>query len=542
MKPLVHALQAIFGTMLILGCASPGDMKPEIKPVFAMQHGGAQAEGYFQLARHYQSNGRTKDAEAAYRKALALDDRLAEAHSALGAIYALNRSFAQAMAELNAAVSLDPSAPHFRNNLGYAYYLQGKSAEAVANFEAAAALDPANARTWNNLGLALTQLGRGEQAERAFARATALASAASAPATVPSQVPAPMLAGAEAKGAVAAAALTETREQTRIVKGDVFAPIGGDDAAAFAPLASMPTQSTRSTVEVFTQVPESLVALEQLRPVAVSHVPILRLLDPVELRASAELVTALANPVTASAMESLLEPISAPSAPLKAVTAFEAAIEPLQSVGWQMLASVESVPMPSLRVDDAPSLFPLVTPIERSDERAGGRPSEAASGTRVFEVPVTAQVVAVAPHALELQWSGSAVIARPASANANDVPMTSRCGLEVSNGNGVTGMARKVDGLLQAVGLPRSRLTNQKPFTQRSTEIQYRDGHEVAAASLSARLPNRPAIVRDDRLRADIDVRLVLGKDLPVNVALVTPAGERDRWAGAVPTIGARVK
>ena len=177
MKPLVHALQAVFGTMLILGCASSGDLKPEIKPVFMMQHGGNQADGYYQLGRYYQSNGRSKDAEAAYRKALALDDRLAEAHSALGAMYALNRSFVQAMVELNAAVALDPSAPHFRNNLGYAYYLQGKAAEAIANFEIAAALDPANPRTWNNLGLALAQLGKTDRAEEAYARATALASA-----------------------------------------------------------------------------------------------------------------------------------------------------------------------------------------------------------------------------------------------------------------------------------------------------------------------------------------------------------------------------
>jgi hypothetical protein len=76
-------------------------------------------------------------------------------------------------------------------------------------------------------------------------------------------------------------------------------------------------------------------------------------------------------------------------------------------------------------------------------------------------------------------------------------------------------------------------LTNQKPFTQRSTEIQYRNGHEAAAASLSARLPNRPPIVRNDRLRPDIDVRLVLGKDLPPGVALVDPAADSARWAGA---------
>ena len=115
-------------------------------------------------------------------------------------------------------------------------------------------------------------------------------------------------------------------------------------------------------------------------------------------------------------------------------------------------------------------------------------------------------------------------------------------GLEVSNGNGVTGMARRIDGLLQAVGLPKSRLTNQKPFTQRTTEIRYRGGHEAAAAALSARFPSRPALVRDDRLRADIDVRLVLGKDLPAAVALVDPARERDRWAGAGSNIGSRGK
>jgi hypothetical protein len=142
-------------------------------------------------------------------------------------------------------------------------------------------------------------------------------------------------------------------------------------------------------------------------------------------------------------------------------------------------------------------------------------------------MPAAVQVVTVAPNAFELKYIGSTVVARADSAPPVTVMRGTR--YEISNGNGVTGMARRTDGLLRAVGLPKSRLTNQKPFVQRRTEIHYRSGHEDEAASLAMRIPGRPEIVRNDRIRHGVDVRLVLGQDLPRNLALVDPAGELRR-------------
>jgi hypothetical protein len=64
-------------------------------------------------------------------------------------------------------------------------------------------------------------------------------------------------------------------------------------------------------------------------------------------------------------------------------------------------------------------------------------------------------------------------------------------------------------------------LTNQRPFDQATTEIQYRDGYRAAATGLSAALKVPMAVVRSDELHADIQVRLVLGKDLRNDAVLL---------------------
>ena len=91
--------------------------------------------------------------------------------------------------------------------------------------------------------------------------------------------------------------------------------------------------------------------------------------------------------------------------------------------------------------------------------------------------------------------------------------------IEVSNGNGVTGMARKVAGFLDGEGYSRARLTNQKPFQVAASQVQYRSGYREQAQTLVLNLPGRPGIVQADNLRGDISIRVVLGKDLAGNVA-----------------------
>lgn len=110
-------------------------------------------------------------------------------------------------------------------------------------------------------------------------------------------------------------------------------------------------------------------------------------------------------------------------------------------------------------------------------------------------------------------------VAQPASRVTGPAPAAKPYRIEVSNGNGVTGMARKVAGFLGGEGYSSARLTNQKSFQVASSQVQYRSGYREQAQSLVSALPGKPGIVQTDDLRVDISVRIVLGKDVAGNVA-----------------------
>jgi hypothetical protein len=86
--------------------------------------------------------------------------------------------------------------------------------------------------------------------------------------------------------------------------------------------------------------------------------------------------------------------------------------------------------------------------------------------------------------------------------------------LEIANGNGLTGLAKRVGRALARQGMPWARLTNAKPYRQTQTVIQYRPSFEHEAQVLGNRLPKAPRLVLDEHLRANADLRLVLGKDI----------------------------
>jgi Tfp pilus assembly protein PilF len=85
--------------------------------------------------------------------------------------------------------------------------------------------------------------------------------------------------------------------------------------------------------------------------------------------------------------------------------------------------------------------------------------------------------------------------------------------LEVSNGNGMNGMAAHVGLWLAARGVPTQRLTNQQPYAQRQTVIQYRSGHEDAARHLATLLPASAQTASQASPDLRSDVRVVLGRD-----------------------------
>lgn len=84
--------------------------------------------------------------------------------------------------------------------------------------------------------------------------------------------------------------------------------------------------------------------------------------------------------------------------------------------------------------------------------------------------------------------------------------------LEISNGNGVTGLAARWARTLNRAGFRVVRLTNIKPFAETASRIEYRPQQQAAARDLSERVQVAQVAPCDRCTSAD--VRLVLGRDV----------------------------
>ncbi len=87
--------------------------------------------------------------------------------------------------------------------------------------------------------------------------------------------------------------------------------------------------------------------------------------------------------------------------------------------------------------------------------------------------------------------------------------------IEVSNGNGVAGMAVRSSEFLRYYGFSIGRITNAENFHFYDTTIFYREGYLQVVKELVSVIPGVQAIEKVDSLgRSSIGVRIILGKDL----------------------------
>ena len=152
--------------------------------------------------------------------------------------------------------------------------------------------------------------------------------------------------------------------------------------------------------------------------------------------------------------------------------------------------------------------------------------------TTVPVIESSVQLTEVSPKVFELQYPVEiATISLESKTDSKaDItseirPATSNIRFEVANGNGLNGMAKKVSQYLNGQGYSIPRLTNQKPYQVTKTQIQYRESRLAEAELLRASLQDVPELVLRNDLRADIQVRLVLGKDI-----LRQTSGPDDKW------------
>ncbi len=152
----------------------------------------------------------------------------------------------------------------------------------------------------------------------------------------------------------------------------------------------------------------------------------------------------------------------------------------------------------------------------------------------VMSVPMiesNTKLVQLEPHVSELQmqqYKPASVPLFDTQALASDSDNAlGKLRLEVSNGNGVTGLAGKVRQFLSNQGYVTSHITNQKPFQVRMTQIQYREGYQAEAQLLQASMPEMAELVQRNNMRSDIGIRVLLGRDIAKRTAYFDGKHER---------------
>lgn len=158
-------------------------------------------------------------------------------------------------------------------------------------------------------------------------------------------------------------------------------------------------------------------------------------------------------------------------------------------------------------------------------------------------------IVQLAPNFYELRVNR--VVALPpaeqgqAVASAGGAATSDRAGksarIQVTNGNGVPNMARRVRDVLGRHGIAVQSLSNARPYIQQETRILYRHGYEHAARAMQLALRGGAVMLAVSNLPHQLDVRLVLGKQAVTQLAgLDAPVAPVPLLAGAPPAQAVR--
>ncbi len=128
--------------------------------VVALRAQESPAAAAFRDGAAAQQRGDFDNAAEAYRRAIEIEPKLAEAHANLGAVLARLGRYEEAVSSIERALAINPALTAARLNLGLAHYRAGALAAAVAAFQAVHAAEPTLLQSRQLLGLVLVELGR----------------------------------------------------------------------------------------------------------------------------------------------------------------------------------------------------------------------------------------------------------------------------------------------------------------------------------------------------------------------------------------------
>ena len=360
-----------------------------------------------------------------------------------------------AVARFTNAIALDPTHAEAYNSLGVAQGLLGRFDEAVATFREGLRHDPDSARLFNNLGYAQLRSGQTEAAALSLSRALELdATSERTQGNLRLLAEARTPAGAD-KGALAASD----------VQGP--APVAAATAAAQTIAEPAPTRPAPYTV-IAQSTPTA--SLRQIVP------------GVYEYRS------------TDSGSEGGRIGVASARALAEDRAALPVAVQQ---------------PASGAAMNPAPAVVARLSPVAIASPAPAAAPSPAPVAAAT-QAPVARLVTSAPPRSIEPAKASAVESVSPSGSTS---PSAST-GVEVSNGVGIPGVAGLAAHQLSRVGVGVVRVSNNRSWTLRQTQVSYRAGHEEAARALARTLPFEVRLVEVAELASGVNLRLIIGQNI----------------------------
>jgi hypothetical protein len=497
---------AAAATCALLAAAGCATIEPQaskawkIEPVLDVSHTVQSAQSYYQLGRYYDGMRAWDKSIDAYRKAIAAEASHVEAHNGLAVALAQRGRYAESEAAFREAIALSPDSSHLRSNLGYVLLLAGKPQEAVRELRAAVKADKTDVTAIANLRDAVWQLESARLAgtvtdtvlpAASSSQRTTIATASPVPATNASKQQSP---AAVAMPVPAAEAQPRSLAQpVPAVVAEAAPALPPSNALMVSVAAPITTASVPAPIVTSLNVPAPLVTAVVPSPAA----PIVVV--------SAPTLPSLEQPA----------PVAVESTPVAAAAPTAAVPMAMQVFDKPTVPSLQAAPATGPVTQAAAAMIAAAPAVEAASTRPTGLQWSAPEPANPAAEPVKQRVAAETekPRPAAVVVKAAVAPLAPAAPVTPPAPVhESR--LELSNGNGVTGMAARLRSWLSTQGVKTSRLTNDLPYNQPQTVIQYRHGHEQAALQIAQALPAATAqtFERSD-LSPRTDVRVLIGRD-----------------------------
>jgi Tfp pilus assembly protein PilF len=448
--------------MLILAGCQPAVRSPydmQQKFFSGVKNSSVSADQALRSAHYFKIAGRRDLALRELSAAAALEPYNIRLLNALGACYDELGDYTTAQQIFQKSLSLDPDNAAALNNLGYSHYLAGNLEQAETALQASLAKDPNNKRARNNLGMVLCRLGKNDRALSLWQKQDGEAQARDKLAKVMASLGKPLPADATSKAAPTAIVVAQS---------------------------ALPPHKTGGRPERRVQTPD--------------------LAESSQPQSKPALVRAAKN----SAPPPKAMPGGAPANIIMQPAALTEKVSPEvipESVSPTPVASTQEKPSSHSRAK-------IITVVAEKDQRLSVREGEQTIAGRIENCQLLTQPQEQAQPAPPRAIVASAI---------PDLNQADVCQLEIRNGVGVKHLAKNMRRLLQHHGYNVSMTGNHIDFGAPETVVYFRSAQEKTARALNDTILKAKRLVRQDNLRPEIDVKIVLGHDLFQNNENLAP-------------------